>query len=168
MKKVKIYNMKKVCLYFEVHQPMLLKRYRFFNMGRDIHYLDDYANKRAMIESAEKSFKPMNELLLSLIKKHKFAFKVSFAISGLAIEQMKIYTPDLLESFKELAKTGCVEFVSSPYSWSLSSLTSSEIFASEVKRQNELIYAEFKQKPKSFVNTELIYSDRIGEQIADM
>lgn len=160
--------MKKVCLYLQVHHPMLLKRYRFFNMGRDVHYLDDYANRRAMEESAEKCYLPMNKMLLSMIEKHKFSFKVSFAISGLAIEQMKIYAPAALDSFKALAETGCVEFVSSPYSWSLSSLASLDIMRSEIIRQNELIYSEFKQKPKCFVNSDMIYSDRIGEAVADL
>ncbi len=159
--------MKKICLCFQVHQPMQLKRYRFFNMGRDIHYLDDYANRKAMREAAQKCYLPMNELLLNLIEKHGDKFKVSFAISSLTIEQMAEYAPEALESFKKLASTGGVEFVASPYSWSLSSLASSEVFRTEIERNSEQIVSTFGQKPKSFVNSEMIYSDRIGEIVAE-
>ena len=116
--------MKTVCLYFQVHQPLRLKTYRFFNMGKDHNYLDVSANRSIMQRVASECYLPMNNLLLRLIKENEGAFKVTFSISGLAIEQFRSYTPEVLDSFRELAKTGCVEFLAESYSHSLSSLIS--------------------------------------------
>lgn len=160
--------MKTVCLYFQVHQPLRLKTYRFFNMGKDHNYLDVSANRSIMQRVAAECYLPMNNLLLRLIKENEGAFKVTFSISGLAIEQFRSYTPEVLDSFRELAKTGCVEFLAESYSHSLSALISPEEFKSEVDAHVALIKEEFGYTPTSFRNTELIYSDQIGEQVAAM
>lgn len=160
--------MKTICLYFQVHQPLRLKTYRFFNMGKDHNYLDVSANRSIMQRVAEDCYLPMNELLLKLIKENKGRFKVTFSISGPAIEQFKSYTPEVLQSFKRLAATGSVEFLAESYPHSLSSLSSHEEFESEVKAHVELMQREFGYTPTSFRNTELIYSDEIGEQVAAM
>ncbi|MFI3330555.1 MAG: glycoside hydrolase family 57 protein [Rikenellaceae bacterium] len=160
--------MKTICFYFQVHQPIRLKTYRFFNMGKDHNYLDDATNRSIMQRVARKCYLPMNELLLNQIKLHKGEFKVSFSISGLAIEQFKVYSPAVLASFKELADTGCVEFLAETYSHSLSSLADMGEFKAEVKRHSDLIYKEFGVKPKAFRNTELIYSDEIADQVLAM
>ena len=102
---------KQICLYFQVHQPVRLRLYRFFDIGKDSHYYDDFANRSIIRRVAQKCYLPMNEVLLELIKKHGDAFKVSFSISGSAIEQFERYAPEVLASFKELADTGCVEFL---------------------------------------------------------
>lgn len=160
--------MKTICLYFQVHQPFRLKKYRFFNMGKDHYYLDDFTNRSIMKKVAERCYLPMNDLLLKLIKKHGKDFKVSFSISGIAIEQFKLYAPEVLESFKKLAATGNVEFLAETYSHSLASLICKEEFEDQIKRHSQLINKEFKQKPVTFRNTELIYSDDIGEIVAGM
>ena len=160
--------MKTVCLYFQVHQPLRLKTYRFFNMGKDHNYLDVSANRSIMQRVASECYLPMNNLLLRLIKENEGAFKVTFSISGLAIEQFRSYTPEVLDSFRELAKTGCVEFLAETYSHSLSSLISPEEFKKEVDAHVALMKEEFNYTPTSFRNTELIYSDVIGEQVAAM
>ena len=160
--------MKTVCLYFQVHQPLRLKTYRFFNMGKDHNYLDVSANRSIMQRVAAECYLPMNNLLLRLIKENEGAFKVTFSISGLAIEQFRSYTPEVLDSFRELAKTGCVEFLAETYSHSLSSLISPEEFKKEVDAHVALMQEEFNYTPTSFRNTELIYSDVIGEQVAAM
>lgn len=160
--------MKTVCLYFQVHQPLRLKTYRFFNMGKDHNYLDVSANRSIMQRVAAECYLPMNNLLLRLIKENEGAFKVTFSISGLAIEQFRSYTPEVLDSFRELAKTGCVEFLAESYSHSLSALISPEEFKSEVDAHVALMKEEFGYTPTSFRNTELIYSDQIGEQVAAM
>ncbi len=160
--------MKTVCLYFQVHQPMRLKKYRFFNMGKDHHYLDTYANRSILQKIADKCYLPMNRLLLEQIKTGGGKFKVSFSISGMAMEQFKAYTPEVIESFKKLADTGCVEFLCETYSHSLSSLINEQEFREQVVRHAKMIKAEFGQEPKTFRNTELIYSDTIGETVADM
>ncbi len=160
--------MKTICLYFQVHQPFRLKKYRFFNMGKDHYYLDDFANRSIMKKVAEKCYLPMNELLLKLFKKHGKNFKVSFSITGIAIEQFREFAPEVLESFRKLADTGNVEFIAETYSHSLSSLIDRDEFESQVRRHVALIEKEFGQKPVTFRNTELIYSDEIGAMVADM
>ena len=160
--------MKTVCFYFQVHQPLRLKKYRFFSIGKDHNYLDEPLNRSIVNNIATRCYLPMNNLLLELIDRYKGALKISFSISGVAIEQFKAYAPQVLDSFKALAKTGCVEFIAETYSHSLSSLIDTEEFKLDVKRHCDLIEKEFGQRPTSFRNTELIYSDSIGEVIAKM
>ncbi len=160
--------MKSVCLYFQIHHPLKLKKYRFFNMGNDSFYLDEYQNKSTTIKAASSCYIPANNILLDKIQQSNGKFKVSFAISGMAIELFKTYAPEVLISFKELAATGCVDFLVEPYSHSLSSLVSKEEFASQVKRHAKLIETEFGITPTTFVNTELIYSSGIGEMVAEL
>ncbi len=160
--------MKTICLYFQVHQPWRLRSYRFFNIGIDHNYLDDLLNRSIMQKVANDCYLPMNSLLLSLINSSNGAFKCSFSITGIAIEQFKTYAPEVLESFKALAATGCVEFLAETYSHSLSSLKNDDEFKGEVQRHADMIKAEFGVTPTAFRNTELIYNDRIGELVADM
>ena len=160
--------MKTVCFYFQVHQPWRLKTYRFFNMGNDHNYLDDFTNRAIMQKVARQCYLPMNALLLNLIEENKGAFKCSFSITGSAIEQFKAYAPEVLESFKKLAATGCVEFLGETYSHSLSSLYSVDEFKSEVKLHSAMLKEEFGVKPTAFRNTELIYSDDIAKAVEGM
>lgn len=160
--------MKTICLYFQVHQPWRLKKYRFFNMGKDHNYLDDMLNRSIMQKVARQCYLPMNALLLKLIKENKGKFRCSFSITGIALEQFRTFTPEVLDSFKELAATGCVEFLGETYSHSLAALASKEDFADQVKLHSAAIKKEFGVKPTAFRNTELIYSDEIGAMVADM
>ncbi len=145
---------------------MRLRRYRFFDIGRDHHYLDDGANGAIMRKVAQRCYLPMNALLLRLIEKG--GFKVSFSISGLAVEQFRQFAPEVLDSFKALAATGCVEFLGETYAHSLASLANDDEFTEQVKAHSAMIEKEFGQKPAAFRNTELIYSDRIGEMVAGL
>jgi alpha-amylase len=154
--------MKTICLYFQVHQPFRLKRYRFFNIGYDHYYYDDFANEDIMQRIAQRSFVPANRMLLDLINEHKGKFKVAFSITGTALEQLEIYSPEVIDGFKELAKTGCVEFLAETYSHSLASLADPVEFELQVKAHSRKVEALFGQKPKVFRNTELIYSDEIA------
>lgn len=160
--------MKTVCLYFQVHQPLRLKKYRFFSMGSDHNYLDDLLNKSIMQKVARQCYLPMNALLLNTIKESNGKFKCSFSITGIAIEQFKSYAPEVLESFKALADTGCVEFLAETYSHSLASLSSKDDFEEQIKLHVAMLKSEFGVKPTAFRNTELIYSDSIGGIVADM
>lgn len=160
--------MKAICFYFQVHQPFRLRKYRFFEIGNEHHYYDDYENRYILRRIANKCYLPMNHLLLELIKEYGSRFKVSFSISGVALEQFARYTPEVLDSFKALAKTGSVEFLAETYSHSLSSLRSKEEFFSQVKLQTELLEHLIGYKPKAFRNTELIYSDDIGAMVSEM
>ena len=160
--------MRTICLYFQVHQPFRFRRYRFFDIGNDHYYYDDYTNESILHKVAQKCYLPANELMLKLIKKHKGKFKLSYSISGIALDQFRLYAPEVLESFKKLADTGQVEFLSETYAHSLSALKGREEVERQVNAHDRLIEEYFGQKPKVFRNTELIYSDEIGAMVADM
>ena len=160
--------MKTVCFYFQVHQPWRLKTYRFFNMGKDHNYLDDFTNRSIMQKIARECYLPMNALLESLVKKYDGAFKCTFSITGSAVEQFKAYAPEVLDSFKRLAATGHVEFLGETYSHSLASLASADEFKQEVKLHTQMLKEEFGVKPTAFRNTELIYSDEIAKAVEGM
>lgn len=160
--------MKSICFYFQVHQPFRLRNYRFFDIGRNHSYFDDMQNAWICRRVAEKCYLPTNKLMLDLIKQHGGAFKISYSISGVALDQFERYTPEVIDSFKELAKTGCVEFLAETYTHSLSSLKSKQEFISQVKIHSSKIEQLFGQRPKVFRNTELIYSDAIGEMVSEM
>jgi len=160
--------MKSICLLFQVHQPFRHRRYRFFDIGNDHYYYDDYSNDAIMRRVADQSYLPGNKLLLELINKLQGKFKVAFSLTGTALEQFELYAPEVIDSFRELAKTGCVEFLSETYSHSLSSLKDWETFKQQVKLHDERIFGLFGQKPRVFRNTEMIYSNDIGELISKM
>ena len=160
--------MRTICFYFQVHQPYRLKRYRFFDIGARHNYFDDYANRTIMRKVSEKCYLPTNQLFLDLIKEYGYRFKISYSLSGTLIDQLEMYAPDVLDSFKRLAETGCVEFLSETYSHSLSSLKSREEFEKQVAMHDDKIKEHFNQTPKVFRNTELIYSDTIGAMVSEM
>ena len=160
--------MKTICFYFQIHQPFRLKRYRFFDIGNDHYYYDDYNNDEIITRIAHRSYLPANQTLLEMIKNSNGKFKVAFSISGVALEQLEIYVPEFIDSMKKLAKTGCVEFLSETYAHSLASLRDPDEFVLQVKEHDDKIEELFGQRPKVFRNTELIYSDEIACMVADM
>ena len=159
---------KSICLYFQVHQPTRLRQYRFFDIGKDSHYYDDYTNRTILGRIARNCYPPMNALLLKSIKEGKGSFKVAFSISGSALEQFDRYAPEVLDSFRELADTGCVEFLCETYYHSLASLGAEPEFKHQVSKHRQAIKDYFGVEPTAFRNTELIYSDSIGKAVADM
>ncbi len=160
--------MKTICLCFQVHQPLRHRRYRFFDIGNDHYYYDDYANGTHLQHVAEKSYLPANKLFLKLIKKLNGKFKITFSISGVALRQFELYAPEVLKSFQDLAGTGNVEFLAETYSHGLSSLADPKIFEQQVNDHKEKIKALFNQTPTVFRNTEMIYSDAIGAHVHRM
>ncbi len=160
--------MKSICFYFQIHQPFRLKTYRFFDIGNDHYYYDDFANDDIITRIAQRSYMPANQMLFDMIKENGKKFKVAFSISGTALEQLEQYVPEFIDSMKELADTGCVEFLSETYAHSLSSLVDPEEFIAQVKAHDNKIYQLFGQRPKVFRNTELIYNDDIASMVASM
>lgn len=160
--------MRTVCMYFQIHQPFRLKRYRFFDIGNNHYYYDDYSNESILRRIADISYLPANKLLAKMIKEHKGKFKVAFSISGPALDQFELYAPEVLESFRELAQTGSVEFICETDSHSLVSLYNKEEFSKQINAHREKIKKHFGYDPVVFRNTELIYSDLIGADIADL
>lgn len=159
---------KSICIYFQVHQPDRLRLYRFFDIGKESWYYDDFNNRTILQRVAEKCYLPANKIILNLIKEHKGAFKITYSISGVVLEQFEKYAPQVIESFKDLAKTGCVEFLAETYAHSLSSLISDKEFEKQIKMHSAKIEQLFGKKPVIFRNTELIYSDSIGAVVAEM
>ena len=160
--------MKTVCLYFEIHQNIHLKRYRFFDIGTDHYYYDDYENERSISETAERSYVPALEALIEMAERYGSYFKCAISLSGCAIEQLENHAPQVIELLQKLGETGCVEFLAVPYSHGFSSLKNPECFKEEVTRLCKKVKALFGQDPKIFRNSCLIYSDEIGEMVANM
>ena len=160
---------KSICIYFQIHHPERLRKYQFFDIGKKHNYFDNYANRSELEDLAEHCYLPANALLLELIKKHEGKFKVAFSITGSAIDQLEMHTPEVIRSFQELAATGNVEFLAETYSHSLASLSEdTDEFEQQVKRHSNAIKQLFGKKPVTFRNTSLIYSDKIGERVAKL
>ena len=160
--------MKTICFYFEIHQMFHLKRYRFFDIGSDHYYYDDYSNETKISDIVERSYKPAIKTLIEMVKNSNGAFKVALSLSGVTMEQLEMHAPCVIDLLHELADTGCCEFLAETYSHSLSSLVDENIFRSEVKRQCDKTKQLFGKYPKVFSNTNLIYSDEIGSIVSDM
>lgn len=160
--------MKAICFYFQIHQPFRLKRYRFFDIGNDHYYYDDFANDDIITRISQRSYIPAAETLLRMINDNKGKFRCAISITGVALEQCEQYVPEFIDLLKKLADTGCVEFLAETYAHSLSSLADPEEFAAQLKAHDDKINALFGVKPKVLRNTELIYCDDIAPQALAM
>lgn len=160
--------MKSICFYFRIHQPFRLKRYRFFDIGNDHYYYDDFADDEIITRVANQSYIPMAKTLLDMIKTYGNDFKFSFSISGTAIEQLQLYVPEFIDLLKQLAETRNVEFLSGTYSHSLAALEDPEEFMREVKDHDRLLKQLFNVTPKTFMDTELIFDDDIATLVQAM
>lgn len=160
--------MKTICFYFQIHQPYRLKRYRFFNIGSDHYYYDDFSNEDFIQQVAELSLIPANRTLLNMVNEHKGKFKFAISVSGTALEQLEVFSPEVIDGLKLLADTGCVEFLCETHGHSLASLIDPIEFKNQVKYHADKIESLFGVKPKVFRNSELIYSDDIGLMLHEM
>ncbi len=166
--------MSSVCFYFQVHQPYRIGRYSYFDANKSLlnksekGYFDQKKNAEVMRKVAKKCYLPTNTKMLELIKRFEGRFKIAYSITGVAIDQMKEYAPEVLDSFKYLAETGCVEFIGETYYHSLAALYDVNEFKQQVQLHSDLMKQEFGVKPKVFRNTELIYSDYIGSLVQEM
>lgn len=160
--------MRSICFYFQVHQPFRLKKYRFFDIGNDHSYYNDYENRTIMRKVAEKCYLPANQLMLDLVNEYGDNFKIAYSLSGTVIDQFELYALDVLESFQKLFATGRVELLDETYSHSLSALRPEDVFEYQVNRHRRKVKELFGLQPKIFRNTELIYSDEIGEKVAKL
>lgn len=160
--------MRTICLYFEIHQIIHLKRYRFFDIGADHYYYDDYANEVGINQVAENSYIPALRALIEMAQTGGGFFKVALSISGVALEQLEIHAPAVIDLLHQLNDTGCCEFLAEPYSHGLSSLANESCFREEVQRQREKMKQLFGKTPQVFRNSSLIYSDEIGATVASM
>jgi len=152
-----------VVFYFQVHQPDRLRAYSVFSNTKNEEYFDEELNRQVCQKVAENCYLPANRMMLDLIKKHKGKFRVAYSISGVALDQFKKYTPDVLASFRNLARTGCVEFLGETYYHSLSFLYNKEEFYQQVKMHEEKMVEYFDYQPNVFRNTELIYQNELAD-----
>lgn len=154
-----------IVFYFQVHQPFRLRRYTFFDIGHRHDYFDDEENARILRRVAEKCYRPMNALLLDQIERHAGALRLAFSLSGTVIDQLEAWSPETLESFVALARTGCVEFLCETSHHSLAALARPEEFARQVAAQSERVTGLFGRRPTTFRNTELVCSNAIAAQV---
>ncbi len=160
--------MKHICFYFQIHQPVRLKQYRFFEIGQDHYYSDDFKTEDQIRQAVEQSYMPALRTIHEMIRSSNGRFKCSFSVSGTALEQLERYAQEAIDLLKELAQTGSVEFIAETYAHSLASLYDKEEFTQQVKMHANKVEALFGKKPSTFRNTELIYSDEIGETISSL
>jgi len=158
--------MASVVFYFQVHQPFRLRRYSIFDSGAD--YFDARANEAICRKVADKCYLPTNSLIARLIDENEGGFKVSYSISGMAVEQFRLYAPEVLESFVNLSRTGCVEFIAETYYHSLAFMYRREEFTAQVARHRAMVEELFGQKPRIFRNTELTYNNDVAAAVAEM
>lgn len=155
-----------VCLYFQVHQPYRLRRYSVFDTDRQ--YFDEYKNSELIRKVAAKCYLPTNQLLLEAISRHQGRFRLGFSVTGVALEQFQEAAPEVLDSFRQLAATGCVEFLSETYYHSLSFLYSRDEFRAQVDLHRQKVKELFGQEPRVFRNTELIYNNDLAHFVSHM
>ena len=158
--------MASVCLYFQIHQPYRLRRYSVFDT--DPHYFDDFKNAEIIRKVAHKCYLPANRLMLKLIREFEGRFRIAYSISGVAMEQFEKSVPEVIDTFRELNDTGCVEFLAETYHHSLAFLYSREEFRAQVDRHRHKTRELFGQEPRVFRNTELIYNNDLGHFVAHM
>ena len=157
--------MPSICFYFQVHQPNRLRDYSFFDIGHRADYFDTAANVEILNKVSEKCYLPANETFYRLIKKYKGDFKIALSLSGVLLEQLEAWRPDVLYSFKKLIDTGCVEVLAETYYHSLSSVYSPREFELQVIKHERLIQKFFGVRPGVFRNTELIYNNDLSKTI---
>lgn len=158
--------MPSVCFYFEVHQPYRVRAYDAFQVGRHHDYFDDKLNREVMQKVARKCYLPANAAMLRLIERHRGKFRVAFSITGVALEQMRAYAPEAIESFRRLVDTGAVELLAETYYHSLASRYDLEEFREQVAMHTRLMQQLFGVTPRVFRDTELIYDDALGREVA--
>ena len=152
-----------------MHQPFRLRQYSVFDIGQNQNYFDEEKNKQICRKVADKCYLPTNKLILDLIKRTGGKFRVSYSISGVALEQFEKYTPEVIESFRELYKTGAVEFIAETYYHSLSYIYSKKEFVEQVKLHEAMLHRLIgAPKPTTFRNTELIFNNELAKFVEDM
>ncbi len=160
--------MPSVCFYLHAHQPLRLKNYTVFDMGKNISYFDEERNRAYLERIVRKSYLPTNKILLDLIYATKGRFKVSLSLTGVLLEQLEKFFPEVIESFQKLVKTGCVDILSETYHHSLAFLYSKEEFKDQVKLHQKKVKELFNFSPQVFRNTELIFSNEVARAVGEM
>jgi alpha-amylase len=158
---------KNLVFYFQVHQPKRLRALRFFDIGANRSYFDDELNREIIQRVATQCYLPANALLLKLIQAYP-NIKISFSISGVTLDELNDHAPEVLQSFRRLADTGCVDFLTETYYHSLACMIPGNEFELQVAKHQKETLRHFGIVSNVFRNTELIYSDQIGARVAQL
>ncbi len=156
-----------VCLYFQVHQPYRLRRYNYFDVGREHHYFDEPGNREVLLAVAERCYGPATALCERLLEQHP-RFAVSFSLSGTVLGQLRDWAPEVLDAFRRLAQSDRVEFLAETSHHSLAWLASKDEFAEQVGLHRRLMADTLGVEPRVFRNTELIYSNALAAAVEEM
>jgi alpha-amylase len=156
---------RKVVLYFQVHQPRRLNALNFFDIGLSGNYFNDDLNAQILRRVAKQCYLPTNAVLLKILKNYP-QLKITFSVSGVTLDQMEEFTPEVIESFRSLIETGSVEFLSETYYHSLAGLMQGDEFEAQVVKHSEKILELFHVRPHVFRNTELMYDNELGKRIS--
>ena len=154
--------MKNICFCFQMHAPYRMKRYRFFEIGQDHYYYDDMLTEEHVIWLVHTSYMPLCRTLQEMIRLSKGRFHCALSVSGVMLEMLQQYAPEMIDVLKDLADSGCVEFVATPYSQSLATVYSDTETAEQLQSQQAIVKQLFNQQSTTICNTELIYSDEIA------
>ncbi len=157
-----------VVLYFQVHQPFRLRKYGWFDVGRDDRWFDDGENERIFRRVAARCYLPMNALLLRMARRGKGRFRCAFSVSGTALDQAERWAPEVIGSFRALADSGCVEFLAETSHHSLSLLGNPAEFRAQVAAHRDRIEGLFGVRPTTFRNTELVFHDALAREVEAM
>ena len=151
-----------------MHAPYRLKRYRFFDIGQDHYYYDDMQTEEHIQWLVNTSYMPLCTTLRDMIKLSKGKFHCAIAISGVTLEMFEQFTPEMIDILKELASTKCVEFLATPYSYSIASEYNEQEFKQQLALQSDLIKNVFGLKTSTVWNTELLYTDEMAYNLQKM
>ncbi len=157
--------MRNICLCFQMHAPYRLKRYRFFDIGQDHYYYDDLQTEENLEWLVQTSYMPLCKTIQEMIRFSNGKFRCALSISGVMLEMFEQFAPEMIDLLKELAETKCVEFVATPYAYSLAAEYNQNEFEDQLARHSYRINELFGQKPTTVWNTELLYSDEIGAKL---
>lgn len=160
--------MPSVCFYLHTHQPFRINRFSLFDLNRDRSYFNEESNRIYLERIVNKSYLPTNRTLLDLINRTEGRFKVSLSITGTLLEQLELYHPEVIDTFRALISTGCAELISETYYHSLAYLYSKEEFKRQVQMHREKFKKLFNVRPKVFRNTELIFNNEMAKVVQDM
>jgi len=160
--------MKNICFCFQMHSPYRLKRYRFFEIGHDHYYYDDMATEEHVNWLVNTSYLPLCQTIKDMINLSKGKFHCAISVSGTMIEMFEQFNPEMIDILKELAATKCVEFLATPYAYSLASEYNEEEFKKQLKLQSNLLEMILGVKAQTIWNTELLYTDELAYNLNKM
>jgi alpha-amylase len=159
--------MPELCLYFQVHQPYRLRRYRIFDIGTGADYFDDHANRGILRRVVERCYLPANRLLREAVERGEGRFRFALSLSGTLLDQLEEHAPEGLASFQELAAAG-VELLGETSHHSLASLADGEEFSEQVELHRRTVLRHFGRRPTVFRNTELLWADPLAPQVSGL